>query len=363
VLRFGRDNERLSEQQLAAIKGKAVLMSLKFADKYYNKYKMHLLEQAAHDVIGVVSLGLQELSARDPAKALALLQAPEGPIKPFQKGWSMLITVSPKQAGNSLYGDVDARLLDKISSPPDVEEWQGWQEYEKALTEHNKSRLMELIDQHFFACESDHPTMEDKLAEALLYRILCGKGSGAAPLKVKQDLKRKLAREIELDERWYDTDYLAAQLALMLSALPADMAAALRLCPTCCTLSALCASTSCCKKRTPRRRSSTTSRCAPVSSTRCSAGRSTTTSKAAFAAHQSHHNARPAGRCFILPSLSPKQIGNTHKSPWGSPFSSRYLFTQHPRMNKQPAIQQLGASCVSGQQSGMQIPLQRHNRH
>ncbi len=228
VLRFGRDNERLSEQQLAAIKGKAVLMSLKFADKYYNKYKMHLLEQAAHDVIGVVSLGLQELSARDPAKALALLLAPEGPIKPFQKGWSMLITVSPKQAGNSLYGDVDARLLDKISSPPDVEEWQGWQEYEKALTEHNKSRLMELIDQHFFACESDHPTMEDKLAEALLYRILCGKGSGAAPLKVKQDLKRKLAREIELDESWYDTDYLAAQLALMLSALPADMATALR---------------------------------------------------------------------------------------------------------------------------------------
>ena len=51
---------------------------------------MHLLEQAAHDVIGVVSLGLQELSQRDPAKALALLQAPEGPIKPFQKGWSML---------------------------------------------------------------------------------------------------------------------------------------------------------------------------------------------------------------------------------------------------------------------------------
>ncbi|MFQ1969253.1 hypothetical protein ACK344_06665 [Aeromonas veronii] len=32
-------------------------------------------------------------------------------------------------------------------------------------------------------------------------------------------------------------------------------------------------------------------------------------------------------------------------------------------MNKQPAIQQLGASCVSGQKSGMQIPLQRHNRH
>ena len=228
VLRFGAERELLSAQQLAAIKGKAVLMSLKFADKYYNKYKMHLLEQAAHDVIGVVSLGLQELSGRDTARALALLQAPEGPIKPFQKGWSMLISVSPRQTGNSLYGDVDARLLDKISSPPDVEEWQGWQEYEKALAEHNKVRLMGLIDQHFFACESDHPTMEDKLAEALLYRILCGKGSGAAPLKVKQDLKRRLSREIELDEAWYDTAHLTTQLAFMLAELPADMAAALR---------------------------------------------------------------------------------------------------------------------------------------
>lgn len=229
VLRFGRESEHLSDQQLGQIKGKAVLMSLKFADKYYNKYKMHLLEQAAHDVIGVVSLGLLELSQRDTAKALALLQAPEGPIKPFQKGWSMLISVSAKQpGGNSLYGDVDARLLDKISSPPDVEEWQGWQEYEKALVEHNKARLMSLIDQHFFACENDHPTMEDKLAEALLYRILCGNGSGAAKLKVKQDLKRRLAREIELQEKWYDTDYLAAQLELLLAELPGELIAGLR---------------------------------------------------------------------------------------------------------------------------------------
>ena len=229
VLRFGRENERLTDQQLAAIKGKAALMSLKFADKYYNKYKMHLLEQAAHDVIGVVSLGLQELSQRDTAKALALLQAPEGPIKPFQKGWSMLISVSSKQpGGNSLFGDVDARLLDKISSPPDVEEWQGWQEYEKALAEHNKARLMTLLDQHCFACENDHPTMEDKLAEALLYRILCGNGSGAAKLKVKQDLKRKLAREIELNEAWYDTDYLAAQLERLLAELPGELIAGLR---------------------------------------------------------------------------------------------------------------------------------------
>ncbi|MGL6150654.1 MAG: cold adaptation protein AtcC, partial [Aeromonas sobria] len=130
--------------------------------------------------------------------------------------------------GNSLYGEVDARLLDKISSPPDVEEWQGWQEYEKAQLEHNKVRLMSLIDQHFFACENDHPTMEDKLAEALLYRILCGNGSGAAPLKVKQDLKRKLAREIVLQEEWYDTDYLATQLTLLLAELPGELIAGLR---------------------------------------------------------------------------------------------------------------------------------------
>ncbi|MGL5452721.1 MAG: cold adaptation protein AtcC [Aeromonas sp.] len=229
VLRFGRENDRLSDQQLAAIKGKAGLMSLKFADKYYNKYKMHLLEQAAHDVIGVVSLGLLALSERDVAKALTLLQAPEGPIKPFQKGWSMLISVSTAQGGKtSLYGDVEARLLDKISCPPDAEEWQGWQEYEKAREDHNKVRLMHLIDQHFFACDNDHPTMEDKLAEALLYRLLCGHGNGAAPLKVKPDLKRKLAREIELQEEWYDTDYLAAQLTLLLSELPAGLIAGLR---------------------------------------------------------------------------------------------------------------------------------------
>lgn len=229
VLRFGRDSEKLSEQQLAAIKGKAVLMSLKFADKYYNKYKMHLLEQAAHDVIGVVSLGLQELSQRDTAKALALLQAPEGPVKPFQKGWSMLISVSPKQAGSkSLYGEVDARLLDKISSPPDVEEWQGWQEYEKALAEHDKARLMGLLDSHFFAYENDHPTMEDKLAEALLYRILCGQGGDAARLRVKQDLKRRLSRDVVLQDSWYSNDYIAVQLEKLLAELPLDMAKALR---------------------------------------------------------------------------------------------------------------------------------------
>jgi tRNA A37 threonylcarbamoyladenosine modification protein TsaB len=46
VLRFGRDNELLSQQQLAAIKGKAVLMSLKFADIIdENSYRETLASQ------------------------------------------------------------------------------------------------------------------------------------------------------------------------------------------------------------------------------------------------------------------------------------------------------------------------------
>lgn len=227
VLRFGRDNERLSDQQLAAIKGKAVLMSLKFADKYYNKYKMHLLEQAAHDVIGVVSLGLQELSGRDNARALALLQAPEGPIKPFQKGWSMLISVSPRQTGNSLYGDVDARLLDKISSPrhrgvarvAGVREGAGRAQQEPPDGAYRSALLRQRE-------RPPHHGGQAGRGPALPHPLRQGQRRHA--LKVKQDLKRKLAREIELDESWYDTDYLAAQLALMLAELPADMAAALR---------------------------------------------------------------------------------------------------------------------------------------
>ncbi len=94
VLNYAKAEQKLSEAQLEQVKSKAVLMSLKFADKFYNKYKMHLLEQAAHDIIGVASLGLAELSDHDLDKALALLVSPEGIVKPFQKGWSMLSQVS-----------------------------------------------------------------------------------------------------------------------------------------------------------------------------------------------------------------------------------------------------------------------------
>ena len=109
VLIQGQADETLSGEQLSQIKSKAILMSLKLADKFYNKYKMHLLEQAAHDVIGVVSLGLMELSNQNPQQAIRLLITADGVVKCFQKGWSMLSTVSKHKLvnGKSLYGDVD----------------------------------------------------------------------------------------------------------------------------------------------------------------------------------------------------------------------------------------------------------------
>lgn len=85
VLIQGQADETLSGEQLSQIKSKAILMSLKLADKFYNKYKMHLLEQAAHDVIGVVSLGLMELSNQNPQQAIRLLITADGVVKCFQK--------------------------------------------------------------------------------------------------------------------------------------------------------------------------------------------------------------------------------------------------------------------------------------
>ncbi|OYW90731.1 MAG: hypothetical protein B7Z18_10860, partial [Alishewanella sp. 32-51-5] len=115
VLQQALSEQQLSALQLQQIKSKAVLMSLKFADKFYNKYKMHLLEQAAYDVIGITSLGLRALSDGDPQQALQVLLSPEGIVKPFQKGWSMLSAVSRKTPGkNSLYGEVDEQLLQQV---------------------------------------------------------------------------------------------------------------------------------------------------------------------------------------------------------------------------------------------------------
>ena len=48
VINKAQAEEGLSSEQLKQVKTKAVLMSLKFADKFYNKYKMHLLER--HDL-------------------------------------------------------------------------------------------------------------------------------------------------------------------------------------------------------------------------------------------------------------------------------------------------------------------------
>ncbi|WP_019675520.1 cold adaptation protein AtcC [Arsukibacterium perlucidum] len=217
--------EQLSTVQLQQIKGKAVLMSLKFADKFYNKYKMHLLEQAAHDVIGVVSLGLLELTDKDQQRALALLLAPEGLVKPFQKGWSMLSTVSLQGGTKSLYGEVDEQLLQQLSSPPDAEDWSGWQYYQQALTEHRRSQSMQLLQQQFYARshfdEFEHFSLEEVLAEVVFYRALTGGD------KVRQDLKKRLA-QIKLQPHWFNETFFALQTEATLAELPAANADAIR---------------------------------------------------------------------------------------------------------------------------------------
>ncbi len=226
VIYQAQAEDTLSAAQLSQIKCKAVLMSLKFADKFYNKYKMHLLEQAAHDVIGIVSLGLLALSEQDQQKALQLLLAPEGLVKPFQKGWSMLAAVSRKSAGKtSLYGEVDEQLLTQVSSPPQAEDWPGWQAYQQALTEHHRLHAMQLLRQQFYQRqvfdEFEHFSLEEVLAEVVLYRALTGGD------KVKEDLKKRL-RQITLAEHWFSEAYLIMQTEAVLLELPKDNANAIR---------------------------------------------------------------------------------------------------------------------------------------
>ncbi|MDP4944338.1 MAG: hypothetical protein NWQ42_05470 [Alishewanella sp.] len=226
VIRYAQAAEQLNATELAQIKSKAVLMSLKFADKFYNKYKMHLLEQAAYDVIGIVSLGLMALSDKDQVRALQLLLAPEGLVKPFQKGWHMLSTVHRKTSGkSSLYGEVDEQLLSQVSCPPDSEEWLGWQAYQQALTEHHRFQAMQLLRQQFYQRqqfdEFEHFSLEEVLAEIVLYRALTGGG------QVKQDLKRRL-REIDFAEHWFNDAYLMLQTEAVLAELPAENASAIR---------------------------------------------------------------------------------------------------------------------------------------
>ncbi len=226
VLAYGQAEQLLTSVQLAEIKNKAVLMSLKFADKFYNKYKMHLLEQAAHDIIGVVSLGLSEMSGNDLAKALSLLNNADGVVKPFQKGWHMLSTVSAKAGSRkSLYGDVDEQLLRDISSPPDAEEWHGLQQYQQALVESNRRNAIAVVKQSFFYHTQldpfEHFSLEGMLAEVIIYRTICSNG------KVKQDLKQRI-RQIEMQDRWFSADYLMLQTESVLAELPAGIASAIR---------------------------------------------------------------------------------------------------------------------------------------
>jgi hypothetical protein len=225
VLAYGQSENKLSQDELEQIKGKAILMSLKLADKFYNKHKMHLLEQAAHDVIGVVSLGLIALTGQEPAISLPLLQSPDGVLKCFQKGWSLLTQASSLNTNKSLYGDVSQSLLENVSSPPDMEEWLGWQSYQDTLAEHGRQQGIKALLQEFYLTSDHDPldclNLEAVLAEAVIYRTLF------ADSGVRQDLKKRLGK-IELDDAWFDSDYLLAQTEKALSKLPQELAETIR---------------------------------------------------------------------------------------------------------------------------------------
>jgi hypothetical protein len=226
VIAYGLAQNRLTAEHLEQIKNKAVLMSLKFADKFYNKYKMDLLEQAAQDIIGVASLGLAELSERDFDKALRVLTSPETIVKPFQKGWSMLSQVSIINATHkSLYGDVDEHLLANISSAPYEDQWLGLRHYEQALQRRQQDRAITTLKQTFFSTnhqdDAEYFSLESMLAEALIYRICCNDA------KVKPDLKYKL-NNIELQDIWFDEEFLQTQLQNTLNLLSPELATAIR---------------------------------------------------------------------------------------------------------------------------------------
>ena len=226
VITYGFEQKRLTSDHLEQIKNKAVLMSLKFADKFYNKYKMDLLEQAAQDIIGVASLGLAELSQQDLDKALTVLTSPESIVKPFQKGWSMLSQVSLiNSTHKSLYGDVDAHLLANISSAPYEDQWLGLRHYEHALQRWQQDKAITTLKETFFypgtLDDTDYFSLESMLAEALIYRICC---NGA---KVKPDLKHKL-KNIELQDIWFEEEFLQTQLQNALDILPNELATTIR---------------------------------------------------------------------------------------------------------------------------------------
>ncbi|RLV61178.1 hypothetical protein D5018_02670 [Parashewanella curva] len=223
VLNFAKEEEIFSEEDIAQIKHKGVLMSLKLADKFYNKYKMHLLEQASQDVIGVASLGLAALTSHDQVKAMLLLKKPDGLVKSFQKGWSMLTVVSKYRLlhSKSVYGDVEQRLLESISAPADTDEWNGWDNYQDALKEHQGYQAAEAVKAMFFNNPVFDPieceTLEEMFAESLIYRLFFG-----ANAKVKEDLKKRIT-DVNFNDEWLEPEFIVDLMDKNLAILPEQL--------------------------------------------------------------------------------------------------------------------------------------------
>jgi len=115
--------------------------------------------------------------------------------------------------------------LQDLSSPPDSEEWQGLALYQQARTDAFRRTAIKVVKQQFYSQNQldpfEHFSVEDMLAEVVLYRLFTGGD------KVKADLKKRL-RSIELKESWAEVTVLQMQTEQVIQLLPAGYAEAVR---------------------------------------------------------------------------------------------------------------------------------------
>lgn len=220
VIALGRKEGLLSTEQLTALKGRAALMTVKFADKYYNQFKYHSLERAAQDIVGVSSIGLIALADHDEHKAVTLLKEPNGIVTAFQKGWTMLNKIWTSPFGvSSIYQDVDERLLDIISTPADTDDWPGWQCYQTEEFSYHRSQVVCTLWRTFFDdvvlrnCGmqmqmSSLYNAEEVLAQVLVYYLVLGEPRVTGALKHHVAFGVRAYQSISRD----DIEFALAQL-------------------------------------------------------------------------------------------------------------------------------------------------------
>lgn len=233
VIALSKKEGLLNSEELSTLKSRAAMMTVKFADKYYNQFKYHSLERAAQDIVGVSSIGLVALSNHDEKKAAALLQDPNGIVTAFQKGWTMLNKIWTSPFGvSSIYQDVDERLLDQISTPAGADDWPGWQCYQTEEFSYHRSQVVCTLWRTFFDdivlrnCNiqmqmSSLYNAEEVLAQVLVYAIVLGEP------KVTGALKHHVAFGNRAYHDFSKAD-IEEKLGQLLSLLPAEISEVIR---------------------------------------------------------------------------------------------------------------------------------------